>query len=53
MKEWYPSKVLVGPEGTASTYEFMKSVYGREDRFTYAEFGIYRGDTAKIGRAHV
>lgn len=44
---WYPSKVSVGPDGTAGTYEFMKSVFKSGQHFSYAEFGIYLADTAR------
>lgn len=44
---WYPDRLLVGPEGTFQTYEFMKSVYGKYQHFSYAEFGIYKADTAR------
>jgi hypothetical protein len=43
---WYPRRVLVGPEGVPGTYEFMSSIFAAEQSFTYAEFGIYRADTA-------
>jgi hypothetical protein len=46
-EQWYPKIVLVGPEGTASTYNFMKTVFGKEQHFSYAEFGVYLADTAK------
>lgn len=47
MENWYPETVRVGPDGTPSTYEFMKTVYSAERHFAYAEFGIYLGDTAR------
>ena len=43
---WYPEKVMVDVHGTAGTYDFMKTVFGPKQHFTYAEFGIYQADTA-------
>jgi len=45
--DWYPSEVKVGPEGTRATYGFMEKIFRRESNFSYAELGIYRGDTAR------
>ncbi|KRQ10471.1 hypothetical protein AOQ73_08400 [Bradyrhizobium pachyrhizi] len=47
MQDWYPKKLVVGVQGTTGTYEFMKTVFGREQPFRYAEFGIYMADTAR------
>lgn len=47
MQNWYPQTVRVGPEGTPGTYEFLKTAFPRDAYFTYAEFGIYKGDTAR------
>lgn len=47
MKNWYPEKVLVGLQGTAGTYEFMKTAFKPDQHFSYAEFGIYLADTAR------
>jgi hypothetical protein len=47
MEDWYPKSIKVGPEGTPSTYEFLKSVYGGSQHFHYAEFGFWRADTAR------
>jgi hypothetical protein len=44
---WYPKQVLVGPEGTPGTYEFMKSAFHPDQHFHYSEFGVYRADTAR------
>jgi len=44
--DWYPKRVLVGPKGTPSTYEFMESAIPPNRHFNYAEFGIYQADTA-------
>jgi hypothetical protein len=44
---WYPEKILVGPEGTPGTYEFMENIFHRQRLFSYAELGIYKGDTAR------
>ena len=44
---WYPAKIVVGPEGTPSTYRFMETQYNRERVFSYAEFGFYKADTAR------
>lgn len=46
-KDWYPTKLNVGDIGTRATYDFMKSVFSPTQHITYAEFGIYRADTAK------
>lgn len=46
-KDWYPEKVRVGPEGTRGTYEFLSEVYQENSHFTYAELGVYEGNTAK------
>lgn len=47
MVTWYPETLKVGPQGTAGTYHFMKEVFPAESYFSYAEFGIYKGDTAR------
>lgn len=44
---WYPTKIMVGPEGTPQTYRFMETQYNREQFFSYAEFGFYKADTAR------
>lgn len=46
-ENWYPGKLMVGPEGTVGTYEFMKTVFKSRQHFNYAEFGIYLADTTK------
>jgi hypothetical protein len=46
-KNWYPESVRVGPEGTPATYEFLTQEYATDAHFTYAELGIYNGDTAR------
>jgi hypothetical protein len=45
--EWYPEAVRVSPNGTPGTYRFMKSVFPKDARFAYAEFGFYKADTAR------
>lgn len=45
-QDWYPTSLRVSPEGTPATYEFMATVFDAQAHFHYAEFGIYRGDTA-------
>jgi len=45
-EKWYPTQLQVGPEGTPGTYSFLKKVFGVEQHFSYAEFGIYKADTA-------
>jgi hypothetical protein len=47
MTNWYPETLRVGPRGTPSTYEFMRAVFPADSHFSYAEFGIYHGDTAR------
>lgn len=47
MQDWYPKKLVVGSQGTTGTYEFMKTVFGRDQAFCYSEFGIYMADTAR------
>jgi len=46
MKNWYPEKVAVSPDGTPSTYQFMSSVFNIDQHFEYAEFGIWQAATA-------
>jgi hypothetical protein len=43
---WYPQKLRVKSEGTPRTYNFMQKVFRHDQPFSYAEFGIWRGDTA-------
>lgn len=43
---WYPKVLRVGSKGTPETYTFLEKIYAREQSFVYAEFGIWRGDTA-------
>jgi hypothetical protein len=43
---WYPNRLMVGPEGTPGTYSFMQTAFAPGQAFHYAEFGIYRADTA-------
>lgn len=43
---WYPPELRVRPEGTPATYEFMATVFDPAAHLHYAEFGVYRGDTA-------
>jgi hypothetical protein len=45
--KWYPKKIMVGPEGTPGTYNFLESVFHKERHFAYAEFGFYLADTAR------
>ena len=47
LTDWYPSQISVGPEGSQATYRFMETVFGSDEHFTYAEFGIYKADTAR------
>jgi len=44
---WYPERLVVGPDGTTATYKFMQSVFQQNQHFSYAEFGIYKADTAR------
>jgi hypothetical protein len=44
---WYPSDLMVKAEGTPKTVRFMKTVYRPRNRFVYAEFGIWKADTAR------
>jgi hypothetical protein len=44
---WYPEKIMVGPEGTTGTYDFMRNAFFKSQHFSYAEFGIYKADTAR------
>ena len=46
-KAWYPAKLRVGADGTPGTYAFLQSVYQPDTPFSYAEFGIYKADTAR------
>jgi hypothetical protein len=45
--DWYPSKINVGPEGNRATRNFITTVFDPSQHFTYAEFGIYKADTAR------
>ncbi len=45
-ESWYPRTIRVGPFGVPKTYQFMQTVFAPDQAFTYAEFGIYRSDTA-------
>ena len=44
---WYPKKLNVGPDGTRSTIDILKKIFRPKEYFRYAEFGIYKADTAK------
>lgn len=44
--KWYPEKLKVGTSGTPPTYQFMSTVFNENEQFHYAEFGIYKGETA-------
>lgn len=44
--KWYPQNLRVGEAGTAGTYGFMETVFEPNQAFTYAEFGIWKADTA-------
>ena len=46
-KAWYPAKLRVGAEGTPGTYAFLQSIFQPDTPFAYAEFGIYKADTAR------
>ena len=46
-QSWYPEDLAVSPLGTPGTYEFMRTVFAERQHFSYAEFGVYRADTAK------
>ena len=46
LDKWYPSALRVSPKGTHGTYDFMKTRFASDATFHYAEFGIYKGDTA-------
>jgi hypothetical protein len=46
VQPWYPEQLKVRAEGTPATYEFMATVFGPQAHLHYAEFGIYRGETA-------
>jgi hypothetical protein len=43
---WYPKTLRVSDDGTAGTYRFLETVYEPLQPFTYAEFGIWKADTA-------
>ena len=44
--KWYPETLRVAEGGTARTYQFMTTVFQPDQAFTYAEFGIWKADTA-------
>ena len=46
-KEWYPDKLNVSADGTPQTISALKQIYLPKEHFTYAEFGIYKADTAR------
>lgn len=46
-KNWYPENLRVGANGTEATVEFLKEIYNPTQHFSYAEFGIYKADTAR------
>ena len=46
-KEWYPNKLNVSEDGTPQTISALKQIYLPKEHFTYAEFGIYKADTAR------
>lgn len=46
MENWYPKDVLVSGNGTASTYNFMQTIFAPNQHFAFAEFGIFNADTS-------
>jgi hypothetical protein len=44
--DWYPTDLKVGAEGTPKTCRFMRRVFKPNQVFHYAEFGIWKADTA-------
>jgi hypothetical protein len=46
-ENWYPTQLTVGPDGNRTTCGFIETVFGPGEHFSYAEFGIYKADTAR------
>lgn len=44
--KWYPTKLRVKSRPNVPTLDFLQRIYRSDDRFHYAEFGIYQADTA-------
>jgi hypothetical protein len=44
---WYPRTLTVGATGNGATLRFLKDHYAPDRQFDYAEFGIYKADTAR------
>jgi hypothetical protein len=44
--KWYPETLRVTEDGTVRTYRFMETVFQPHQAFSYAEFGIWKADTA-------
>ena len=51
-EKWYPKILRVSDDGNAITLDFIRANFSKESRFTYAEFGVYRGATAKAVAAY-
>ena len=45
-KNWYPKKLSVHEKGDIKVINNLKTIYTKNQKFTYAEFGIYKGATA-------
>ncbi len=43
---WYPTDLRVKETGTPRTYQFLRQIFAPDQAFVYAEFGVFRGDTA-------
>lgn len=44
---WYPETLRVSENGARETYGFMQSTYPSDQPICYAEFGIWKADTAR------
>lgn len=44
---WYPNTLKVSGNGTEGTIFCLKKIYEPQQPFCYAEFGIYKADTAR------
>lgn len=48
MERWYPKKLLVSDTGVKSTCDFLLRTFEKNQKFNYAELGIYEGATANF-----
>lgn len=46
-ENWYPKSLAVGPNGNPATVNILRQIFLPKQHFSYAEFGIYKADTAR------